>query len=429
MAAADRGAAAPLKPTTAVTRTKGAESARQPLSHRPRPSSTYDRLQQEPYCFDFFQAVRLLEIDIRRKGQLRRRSEEPIRFRVPQSLSFPPSAIQHLRTPKKSGEVYEMTVAFMGLTGPSGVLPRHYTQMLMDLRRYSREAERDALRDWLDMFNSRMIQLFYKAWAKYRFYVAFETSGFPNDNPDTFSTTIFSLLGLGLPALRNRLRVAWWESLRTNEEGEEVQVDQEFGPYGTEHVLSKVDDLALFRYGGLLALRHRPAVGLQAILSDYFQFPIEVRQFQGQWLKFDLIDQTQLGRLDGNSTLGVDVLVGERVWDRQSKVRIRVGPLDYYEFNELLPDPAPVYQRKAFFMLVHLVRLYLGPALDFDVQLVLKPDAVPYCRLTNSGLGAHLGWNTWLQCRPAEKVNEDVVLTGLERVWVDAPPSAAQDQA
>ena len=34
--------------------------------------------------------------------------------------------------------------------------------------------ERNALRDWLDLFNHRIVSLFYRAWEKYRFYLPYE---------------------------------------------------------------------------------------------------------------------------------------------------------------------------------------------------------------------------------------------------------------
>ena len=99
---------------------------------------------------------------------------EAVRFRARISLSFPPSSIYELRKPTSSLPVPVMVQAFMGLTGPSGVLPRHYTELLYKIEREFRTPEKHALRDWFDLFNHRLVSLFYLAWEKYRFYVPFE---------------------------------------------------------------------------------------------------------------------------------------------------------------------------------------------------------------------------------------------------------------
>jgi type VI secretion system protein ImpH len=357
-----------------------------------------------------------------------------------------------------------MTVTFMGLTGPSGVLPRHYTELLVRLEREAKSAEKYALRDWLDLFNHRLISLFYRAWEKYRFYVPYGRGEYARSEPDTFTTCLYSLIGLGTPTLRGRLCTSAWIEHNGREQ---------------EQRLARIEDLALLYYGGLLAQRPHSAINLQALVSDYFQVPAAVRQFQGQWLRLDETNQSRLGLEDGNSRLGVDCVVGQRVWDVQSKFRLVLGPLSYEQFLEFLPDRSivgytqctshrpdgalrapcesaeqdgypgdakgvgslscrpsdsltapgstagkgdsrPLQPRKAFFLLSHLVRLYVGPELDFDVQLVLSSADVPRCRLDSQAtIGPRLGWNTWLCNQRQNHDAEDAVFPGEEVRWVD----------
>ena len=175
----------------------------------------------------------------------------------------------------------------------------------------------------------------------------------------------------------------------------------------------------LLYYGGLLAQRPRTAVGLEAILRDYFQLPVEIRQFHGQWLVLDPANQSRLG--EGGGSLGVNIGAGERVWDVHSKIRIRLGPLRYVQFQEFLPDRSPTPERKAFFMLVHLVRLYIGMELDFDVQLVLQAPEIPACQLAEGPSGGpRLGWNTWMPAGRMPESVDDVVFDGDETVLLAA---------
>jgi type VI secretion system protein ImpH len=356
-----------------------------------------EHLFAEGYEFRFFQAVRLLQrLDPARKpvGRASLPREEAVRFRAHLSLSFAASDVYEILRP--AGEdrpVPLMTVTFMGLTGPKGVLPLHYTELLMRLDRDARGEVRHASRAWLDQFNHRLISLFYRAWEKYRFPLAYERGEAFGPEPDPFTNCLFSIVGLGMRPLRERLRV-------------EKAADED-----RREVLGRIDDLALLHFGGLLTQRPRSAVGLQALLEDYFGLSLQVLQFQGQWLHLGAANQSRLG--GGNSLLGVNVVAGERVWDVQSKVRLRLGTLRRSRFDTFLPDRSPVAERKAFFLLCHLTRLYLGPDFDFDVQLVLCAADVPACQLAEGdGLGPRLGWNTWLCSRPATRDADDAVFEG-----------------
>ena len=96
----------------------------------------------------------------------------------------------------------QMVTTFLGLTGPNGVLPSHYTTLLIE-----RIRARISLRDFLDLFNHRTASLFYRAWQKYRFPFTYEqscwsTAGEPDD---LLTQCLYCLLGLGTGGLRGRL--------------------------------------------------------------------------------------------------------------------------------------------------------------------------------------------------------------------------------
>jgi len=330
--------------------------------------SVEDVLFEEAYRFDFFQAVRLLELLHSERCPIGRQAsppEEVVRFRSHLTLAFPPSAIQEIEPPRDGLGPVRLTAAFMGLTGPLGVLPRHYTELLLE-----RARRKDfALRDFFDIFNHRLLSLFHRAWEKYRFHVAYERSVARDGEQDSFSDNLFDLVGMGTKGLRGRVG---------------------FG------------DEALLLYAGLLGQHPRSASVLQQIVGDYFGKPVAVIQFVGQWLEITAENRTRLGAGDANNALGTSAVAGTRVWDQQAKFTLRVGPLSYPDFGRFLP------QGDAFQALVEFTRYCCGQEFDFDVQLVLKAPEVPWCRLGT----AQLGFTSWLKTREFVRDADQVVFSG-----------------
>lgn len=324
-----------------------------------------DVLFDEPYRFEFFQAVRLLERISPARRPVGRYSEpaaEAVRFRTRVSLAFPPSQIHQLTDGDEAeGQPPQMMVAFMGLTGPAGVLPHHYTEMLVERTRY----KDTAAWDFMDMFNHRMISLFYRAWEKYRFPVAYERG------EDRFTEFLFDIVGMGTPGLRNR---------------------QSFP-----------DEILLF-YGGLFAARPHSASAMEAVLGDYFGVPARVEQFSGQWLKLDEESLTLLG--GANAELGITTVAGTRVWDAQSKFQLQFGPMTFDEFTKFLPTGT------GFKPASELARLFAGLELDFDIRPTLKAEEVPGCVLTtHAKRRPMLGWTSWLKTKPFTEDDSQVVLS------------------
>ncbi len=365
--------------------------------------SVRDRLFARGCDFDFFQAIVLLQRLMPQRmppGRDTMPDGELVRFRSSVSLEFPASAIQEIKRSPEENAHCDMVVNFLGLAGPSGVLPRHYTELLMRLQLDRKGPERHALADWLDLFNHRLIALFYRAWEKYRFWIAFARGDHERPETEPFTLALLSTIGQGMPSLQQRLRVS---------------------PVGTPPgaPLAEISDLALLNYSGLLAQRPRCAANLQALVHDYFQLPTAIRQFQGQWLLLDEHSQSRLGCHHAHSTLGEDLVVGQRVWDVQGKIRVCLGPLDYQQFAAFFPDREVSDQRKAFFLLSHLVRRFVGAELDFDVQLILKAEEVPEIQLRNDAqAGPRLGWNTWLRSEPFGNDAREAVMTGNEVRWL-----------
>jgi type VI secretion system protein ImpH len=371
----------------------------------PESRSVERHLFSEPFEFDFFQAVRLLERLAPQKlpvGKGARPDLEIVRFTSWQSLAFPASAVHDLVAGEVATRPAQMMTTFLGMTGSSGVLPRHYTEMIIRLEREAKGAERHALRDWLELFSHRFVSLFFRAWEKYRFFIPYERGEHRLRDPDTFTRGLLSLVGLGTAGLRDRLRVG-------------VVTEVEGTP--REKVLARIDDLSIVGFGGYFNHRPRNAVSLESLLTGFVGLTAKVVQFQGQWLRLDPGSQSVMGRLDGNNCLGRNVIVGDRIWDVQSKLRIQLGPMKYEQFLEFLPDKSPQPRRKALFLLAQFVRLYVGPELDVEFQLILAAEEVPACKVgVRGGIGTRLGWNTWSRREAMKRDADDAVFQAEETV-------------
>lgn len=356
------------------------------------------RLLADPYSFDLFQAVRVLlwaATGSPRADDLAVGDRAPVRFRAAVGLGFPASPIADVSvgpTFSDGRPSYEMSVTFLGLTGPSGVLPPHYTETLLRLRPDPDRQTRPVLQDWLDLFNHRLTALFCEAWAKYRPDVAYERAAADVPERDCeFTSAYLSLIGMGTPALRDRVRPPAGLSVRPPEE-------------------TPASDWSLIVYSGLLARWPRTAVGLEAVLVGYLGVPVVVIQFVGRWLPLPESSQTRLGRLDGNAILGRNAMVGRQTWNIGA-VKVRVGPLTGGQFAALLPpdgrdDDAP------FTRLTRLVRFYLGPEFDFSVMLVPMAAEVPVTRIGSTDGASQLGRNSWLRAAPVASDPEDASFGG-----------------
>ena len=323
------------------------------------------RLRQEPYAFEFFQAVRMLARILPGRqpvGRFQQPAKEVVRFSAHATLTFPASEIQSLAW--LEGRPPRLEVNFMGLTGPMGVLPLYYTELVMERLR-----NRDTtLRDFLDIFNHRSVSLFYQAWEKHRFPVAYELG-----QPSAFLQLLMSFVGLGTAGLANR---------------------------------QAVDDWSLVFYGGLLGQQPRSASALEQILADYFDVPVRVEQFVGAWYTLGPETQTRFQEADDVSgQLGRGAVIGDEVWDLQSRVRVTLGPLPLDRYLDFLPTGS------AHAPLSAITRFFSGDALDFEVQLILQRAEVPPCVLGAEGDTApRLGWLTWAKSRPVDRDPGETVL-------------------
>lgn len=331
------------------------------------PVNTLTDMQEQPWEYDFFQALRRIECEspeLPRLGHSVRLADDPLRLGQQPESSFAPSTLASVK-PASDGQPARLEQFFFGLGGPNGPLPLHITEYVRERQRNNADS---ASKRFLDVFHHRLLSLFYRAWAEARPTVSHDR---PDD--DYWSARLAALSGRGMSSLRDQ---------------------------------GLIPDTAKLHFSGHLAAQTRYPDGLRAILAEYFGLRVEIEEYVGQWL--ELPERSRLGV--SSNRLGNDLCLGRYVWDRQHKFRVRLGPLKLADYMGMLPDGQP------FKELVAWVAEYLGHELDWDLNLILEQHEVPLFQLNGR---QRLGFNTWLG-RPAHDAKDLI----LARHYADQTTSA-----
>jgi type VI secretion system protein ImpH len=333
-------------------------------------------LEREPYRYQFYEAVRRLEClhrDEPRFGKALRLADDPVRLSQEPSLAFAPASLASF-DPGGEDRRSRLAVLLFGLFGPNGPLPLHLTEYA---RGRMRNASDSTFARFVDLFHHRLLCLFYRAWADGQ-----PTVSFDRPDRDRFAYWVGSLFGLGMPSLRDR---------------------------------DAMPDLARLHYAGLLSSQTRNASGLRAMLEDFFDLPVEVESFVGRWVELPEKFRLRLGDSPETGSLGRTATIGVRIWDRQQKFRLVVGPLRLVDYERLLPGG------KSLERLVSVVRSYAGDEWIWDANLVLHREEVPPLKL---GGPARLGLTTWLSGEKLDRDVADLFLNPMAELPV--PPRARQ---
>ncbi|RYZ08183.1 MAG: type VI secretion system baseplate subunit TssG [Myxococcales bacterium] len=322
-------------------------------------------LAAQPFEFDFHQALRRVETTFRhlpRWGEAAKPRDEPLRIGQDPSFDFSPAAVRGFTLPTED-RAARLTIGFLGLFGPQGPLPLHFTEYARDR---IRQAGDHTFAAFVDLFHHRMLAMFHRAWSHSRAAVS-------HDRPeaDRFRTYVGAAFGLGLPAQQG---------------------------------VGAVPDRALLYFGGLFSMASRPPDGLRAALSGYFGHPIEVKEFVGEWLVLHADDRFRLGHSPQVSSLGRSTVLGQRVFSRSHKFRIVMGPLGEADFVRFLPGAPGLASLSA------LVTAYAGPQLAWDLELIPAADAVTQLEL---GRGGRLGLTAMLGAGRKRGLQANVIVDPL----------------
>ncbi|MGR5149952.1 type VI secretion system baseplate subunit TssG [Photobacterium alginatilyticum] len=266
---------------------------------------------------------------------------EQIRFSVSQQLGFPGSAIEKINenTSDDGRTRIDVSVNSMGLTGPSGVLPRHYTELLIQRSRLKDVA----IRDFFDLFNHRLIALNYRAWEKYQFPAQYERSLSGNSTPSD-------------------------DVLRA---------------------LSGATQDAEVSLGGLFAQPIRKTKSLQQILMILSGCKVMVHEFVGRWLFLEHTEQTRLAsRIEPegqHAQLGVSSILGKRVWDLCSAIEIEIQPSEQAKAMELMTEGSLLS------VLKNVTRQYVPASIHVRWKITTTYRNLPVACLGSHGPGLGLG--------------------------------------
>ncbi|MCL1986213.1 MAG: type VI secretion system baseplate subunit TssG [Betaproteobacteria bacterium] len=297
-----------------------------------------------PGKFAFAQVVSLLLRHMREQGMPA--DVHNILFRVNPNLSFPPADVEQIEFVEGEESPHRVSVMMnlMGLHGASSPLPSYFTDYIAQ-----NQDDPDALRDFFDVFNHRLVETLYRTGHKYRYYAQYEFGAL-----DRMSARFFSFMGMGHLDLREAKKLNWPR---------------------------------LMAYMGLIAFQSESAGSLESILRHYFLHEdICIRPCILRWVDIPQGQQCLLGQ--NNTTLHTDFLLGNEVPDQTGKFRVCIGSLDWGLFNEFLPCG------NRFGELYTLVQFVLRSRLEFDVELHLHPEEIPPWTLEEHSR-CLLGWSVW----------------------------------
>jgi len=281
-------------------------------------------------------------------GQLGPVPNERIRLRADTSLIFASTDVSELKLTKYPDEQdrARITAGFLGLYGAVSPLPTYYVE---ELAQDDYQGGPQPKREFLDVFNHRLLSLFYRAFTKYRHSVGYRRKG---DDPFT----------------RRLLCAAGVDGFRDHK--------------------SPLHRFLYLRYAPLLASKSRASRGLGVVLKDIFgSMGVDIEQFIGHWTLLEKPLRNKIGI--ANHQLGESLTIGRWVYDGTGRFKIKLGPLKYDEYISFLPGGANRPILKA------AVDTLTRGACDAMLELHVATDDAPRFQLS-SPRASTLSRTTWL---------------------------------
>jgi type VI secretion system protein ImpH len=95
-------------------------------------------------------------------------------------------------------------------------------------------------------------------------------------------------------------------------------------------------------------------------------------------------------------------MAGTRVWQRDLRLRLVIGPLDLPSYEAFLPGG------RAARALGNMVTMFTGMSLEYEVQLVLRAADVREVSLKEGATIGRLGWDAYLVDGAQDRDRRDV---------------------
>ena len=301
-------------------------------------------LKAEPWRFDYFAVLRHLERihdELPRIGDSATLRDEFVLLGQDPFMDFPASNLA--RVEPGEDKPLQIFVKHMGLLGPQGALPLATTE---EAYHYVL-ANDDAFPRFLDVFNHRFLQLFFRAWANSR-----PIAQHDRPKQDRFFAYVGSAIGIGSEPYRNR---------------------------------DSVPDAAKLCFAGLLGAQAKSASRLAGAVCGLFEVKAEIDEFVGSRLMLDPAERTMLGL--SHNALGQDAMLGRGVYSVQDKIRLRIYTRSLAQYMRFLPSGDLCEP------LADLVYSVNGAQLDWDTELAIPSGACEPIRLGQFG---QLGWTSWM---------------------------------
>ncbi|WP_434525895.1 type VI secretion system baseplate subunit TssG [Photorhabdus asymbiotica] len=313
----------------------------------------WDERAKTPWNFDLFQLLRRIDAQSGAPYSLGRSPlprYEPLRLGQQPTLCFAPAEIASIE-PCLDGTRYQININNFGLFGPNGPLPLHVTEFAWQRQKQHKD---HALSAFFNLFQHRLITLFWRAWADAQPCLSFDRSD--NRRFDRFFASFIGMEHISSYRLRQER---------------------------THHYMA-----------GHLSRYPRNKEGLLCLLRYHFGLPVTLHENQFHWLAIARDEQLQLHNRHSGARLGCAARLGIAVADVQYAFCLELGPLSWSAYQRFLP--ASRFATSCCDDLQQLcdwVRGYVGLEYAWKLRITLDHQHYQGCSL---GSPQSLGQNCWL---------------------------------